>query len=259
MKSSLDFFARWARHCLGERTRHWPRPPGGGRRPCTALFAVLCAVFSAHCLLSSVVLTIIAWVLAAAVIGLSFWQLAFGGVSGGSTSGSAVCDRLHPAVWTTGTVTTTCIWSEANSAVRLLAGFLTLLVFGGLLLKQTRFRTERKIVYLLLVCVAWLGTTCWLVLAVWDANEIRLSSNYCASLTNASCSFTPFIITVILEIALWIAGWTYCVFFSVWMRKEDYKRSVGLCGGGGGGRSESSAKSQPLPMASAPMAELDDF
>ncbi len=199
------------------------------------------------------------YVLAGAVLGLSFWQLAFGGVVGGSSGQGTVCDGLRPSVWTTGTVTTTCVWSEPNAAVRILAGFLTFVVFSLFLLKVTRFRTDRKIVYVLLVAVSWVGTTCWLVLAGWDANEIRVAAERCSSLSNATCSSTPFIITVIIDILLWITGWIFSIFFSVWMKKEDYKRVVGLCGGGRGRHDRSAAASASLPMPSAPIGELEDF
>jgi len=57
---------------------------------------------------------------------------------------------------------------------------------------NSKYRTERKIVYIVLVVLIWLGTTCWLVLAGWDANEIRLSANNLNAISNVSYSMIPF-------------------------------------------------------------------
>ena len=179
-------------------------------------------------------------------------------VSNEGTTGAAgtVC-TFRPGQFSVGSVSTTCIWKTANSAVRGLAGFLTLALWWLFVAKIGWWRTTRKIVYIVLVCMSWVGSTCWLVLAGWDANEVRLANNACKAISNAQCHFGDYIATVIVDMAIWLLGWAFSIVFSVWLSREDFRRPVGMCAGpkssrGGGGRAG------PEPSAPDP-AEMDDF
>jgi hypothetical protein len=145
-----------------------------------------------------------------------------------------------------------------NSAVRLLAGVLTVVFFLLFLMKIGWYRTNRKIVYILLVAWSWIGTTCWLVLAGWDANEIRVATNECRKFVNYSCHFEKYIGLVIVDIGLWIIGWVFSIIFSVWLKKQDYLQPAGLCGHGRRSRVKGAQALSPMP--SAPGAEeMEDF
>ena len=143
--------------------------------------------------------------------------------------------------------------------MRALAGFLTIAVFLLMALKIGWFRTERKIVYVILVVLSWLGTTCWLVMAGWDANEIRVAAGRCSQETNAACDFGKYIGTVVIEIALWVFGWVFSIVFSVWLRREDFRRSVGMCGQGPPRRRGDRQRIEPMPSAPPGDAEMEDF
>ena len=106
---------------------------------------------------------------AGVVIGLSLWQVSNEGSSGGP--GTPInCEGLRPSSYTVNGVTSTCQWYVANSAVRILAACLTVFVFSIILAKIGWYRTDRKIWFIILLSIVWIGATGWLVIAGWDAN-----------------------------------------------------------------------------------------
>ena len=201
-----------------------------------------------------VFLVFVIWFIAAVVLGLTFWQVSNEGTTQGP---GAVCD-FRPGMYTVGSVMTTCMWKVPNSAVRGLAGFLTLGAFWLILAKIGWWRTTRKIVYIILVTMSWVGCAGWAVIGVWDANEIRVAMNACKAVTNAKCDFGPYIALASVDLILWVVGWVFSIIFSVWISKEDFRRPVGMCGSGMPRGKKGRAPLQPEP--SAPVgAEMDDM
>ena len=181
---------------------------------------------------------------------MTFWQVSVQESTGETSPDQGVVCAFRPTKYSLGSVTYTCKWNIANSAVRGLAGFLTLLLFLIILLKiSSPFRTERKIVYILLVLLSWLGSTSWLVLAIWDGNEVRKSHDQCKAITTARCDYARFVGTVICDIGLWVIGWVLSIVFSVWSHKNDFKRAAGLCGRP---RRKRRGANNDIPLPSAP-------